>query len=175
MRDVQYIKSNDNTKSYTETDIDHVVFYKEKDTMLIFLNNCDIIKTKISDYPGIQNYSQEKLETVEICLNRNGLRWPNLEGNITLGTLLRDAALNGSVQKLEAIKFDSRPSEEKVVFMCIYLNVGNMSRQRADEEISNMMESYKPLRENYEKLFKGFDMFFTGVQDQETKIEFFVL
>jgi len=178
MRTVKYIGSEDNKTDSRSLHIDHVLFYKERDIMLIVLNNCDMIKAKISDYELLKGATQEQLEKVEITFQNTALRWPELDEDLSLAGFLKDAALNGTLERIESIKLDPRPSEEKVVFMCVYLNIEreSLSRQRAEEEIAMAIESYRPMKEKYENIFKSFDIIFMPVRgDQETKTEIFLL
>ena len=173
MRTVKYIKADDNCQDSRNLEIDHVLFYKDKDYMLVILNNGDIIKAHMSDYPFLKDATTKQLEAVEII--GSALYWRELDEDLSLPGFFRDAAIFGSIDKIESIKYDPRPCNEKVIFMCFYINIDGLSRQRIDEELRQLRETCEHMSTKYKALFKSFDDFYVPVQNKETSIEIFVL
>lgn len=173
IKTVKYVRG-DNGKTHTNIQIDHVLCYKDSDILLVVMNNCDIIKVKISDFDELKEMTDLELQNVEVDLAGTLLKWNDYHLYIT--DLLTEAAAFGSLEKLDTIKIDTRPSESKVIFMCFYINVGNSSAQHIEETVTKSLEMMSPIREKYTAIFNSFDLFVIPVQgEQETKIEIFVL
>lgn len=176
MRTVKYITSEDDNQISRDLQIDHVLFYIKNDSFLIVLNNCDIIKAKISDYPLLNGADLKKLNNYKITLGGTALHWEDLDEDLSLCGFFKDASAYGSIEKIEALKIDTRPSLEKIVLLCIYVNLEGLSRKEIESECAKIMDDWSHTVERYRTYFKSFDIFICPVSNnQETKIEFFTL
>ncbi len=78
--------------------IKNVFFDKSLDLMLVILNNRGVIKAKISDFPRLKNATEKQLNNWELIGNGIGLHWEDLDEDISLKGLLRDYALNKTME-----------------------------------------------------------------------------
>jgi Protein of unknown function (DUF2442) len=67
---------------------------KNLDTMLILLSNAKALQVPIHHFERLKNASQDDLNNWELIDNGIGIRWVNIDEDLSLKALLKESALN---------------------------------------------------------------------------------
>jgi len=73
---------------------------KELDLLLIILNNGNLIKSRISVFNNLKNASQEDLLKWELRNEGAGIRWAQLNEDLSLYGFIKEASRNSKIDKL---------------------------------------------------------------------------
>lgn len=80
-----------------------VIMRKELNMMVIFLNTHKLLNLKISDYPGLKNASQKKLDKWKLIAGGVGINWEELDEDLSLKgfiTSIKSKAERGKLIRL---------------------------------------------------------------------------
>jgi len=77
---------------------------KTLDTMLILLNNAKALQVPIHTFAKLQNATQDELNSWELTGNGIGIRWRNIDEDLSLKALIKESALTSILRRLEEKK-----------------------------------------------------------------------
>ena len=77
---------------------------KALDTMLILLNNAKALQVPIHGFARLKNATQDDLNRWELTGNGVGIRWRNIDEDLSLKALIKESALISVLHRLEEKK-----------------------------------------------------------------------
>jgi len=77
---------------------------KALDTMLILLNNAKALQVPIHHFARLKNATQDDLNRWELTGNGVGIRWRNIDEDLSLKALIKESALISVLHRLEEKK-----------------------------------------------------------------------
>ncbi len=83
--------------------IKNVIIDKELDLIGVVLNNGKILETKISQYPRLKNATSKELEEWQLINKGIGLRWENLDEDLSAKGFIHTAAINDMLEHLQVV------------------------------------------------------------------------
>jgi len=84
--------------------IKQVMADKKLNTMIILLNNAHVLKIPINYFKKLKNASQEELDQWELSGNGIGIRWEEIDEDLSLKGLIKESALTSILHRLESKK-----------------------------------------------------------------------
>ena len=81
---------------------------KELDMMVIVFNNGKLVKVKISDYPKLKKASKKQLDNWKLISGGIGIRWEDLDEDLSIKGFIKTAALNNVLRNLQGQGNDER-------------------------------------------------------------------
>lgn len=87
-----------------------LIIDKDLDLLIVIFNNGKLVKMKISDYPKLQKASKNSLEKWMLTGGGVGVRWPDLDEDLSIKGFIKTAALNDALRNLQV-----RNEDEKIV------------------------------------------------------------
>jgi len=77
---------------------------KKLNTIIILLNNGHALKVPINHFKSLKNASQADLDKWELSGNGIGIRWKNIDEDLSLKGLIKHSALSSILHRLEGKK-----------------------------------------------------------------------
>jgi hypothetical protein len=84
--------------------VQQILADKDLDTMLILLNNAQALQVPIHHFERLKNASQDDLNKWELTGNGVGIRWGNIDEDLSLKGLIKQSALLSVLHRLERKK-----------------------------------------------------------------------
>ena len=81
--------------------IKNLLIDKSLDLLVLILNNGKLIQSKISYYPGLKNALQKQLNNWNLISNGIGVRWEELDEDLSVKGFIKDTALKNILNKLQ--------------------------------------------------------------------------
>jgi hypothetical protein len=81
--------------------ITQIMADKKLNTMVILLNNSHALKVPISHFERLKNATQDDLNKWELSGNGIGLRWKEIDEDLSLKGLIKESALLSVLHRLE--------------------------------------------------------------------------
>lgn len=85
-----------------------VVVDKDLDLMVVVFNNGHILKVRISDYPRLHKAGKKQLENWSFIGGGIGIRWEDLDEDLSIKGFIKTAALNDALRKLQGQDNDEK-------------------------------------------------------------------
>lgn len=82
--------------------IKKLIIEKEMDMMVVIFNNGKLLKIHLSDYPKLENASNELLQDYKITGLGVGIRWNKLDEDLSLKGFIKTTALNEALRNLQS-------------------------------------------------------------------------
>ena len=84
--------------------VKHILVDKALDTMLILLSNAKALQVPIHHFARLKNATQDDLNGWELTGNGIGIRWRNIDEDLSLKGLIKQSALISVLHRLEGKK-----------------------------------------------------------------------
>lgn len=84
--------------------IKQIMADQKLDAMIILLNSGDALKVPISYFNKLKNASQADLDKWELTGSGTGIRWANIDEDLSLKGLIKESALVSILHRLEGKK-----------------------------------------------------------------------
>ena len=81
--------------------IERIVADKKLNTMIVLLNNGEALTIPVNYFERLNNATQDELDSWELSGNGTGLRWKDLDEDLSLKGLIKDSALLAILHRLE--------------------------------------------------------------------------
>lgn len=82
--------------------IQRIMTDKKLNTMLVLLNNGEALKVPVDYFEILNKATQSELDNWELSGDGTGLRWKDLDEDLSLKGLIKDSALLAMLHRLEA-------------------------------------------------------------------------
>ena len=82
--------------------INKLVIDKELDLLGVILNTGKILESRISYYPRLMKATQKQLENWKLINNGIGIRWEDLDEDLSVKGFIETAAINEMLEHLKA-------------------------------------------------------------------------
>jgi hypothetical protein len=73
---------------------------KDLDLLLVILNNGNLIKSRISVFKKLKNASQQELLQWELRNEGVGIRWSDLDEDLSLRGFIKEVSINAAIDQL---------------------------------------------------------------------------
>jgi len=80
---------------------------KDVDVLIVLFNNGNVLKLTLSDFPKLKKASKKKLENWKLIGGGIGVRWEDLDEDLSIKGFIKSAVLKNTLHNL-------RGSDEKV-------------------------------------------------------------
>lgn len=81
--------------------IENVIPEKKLGIMVIILNNGNVLRVDLSTFKSLKKASQIQLNKWNLISNGIGIEWNDLDEDLSLKGIIKDAALNSALDQLE--------------------------------------------------------------------------
>jgi hypothetical protein len=81
--------------------VKQILIDKNLNTMLILLNNAKALQVPIDYFARLKNATQDDLNKWELTGNGTGIRWANIDEDLSLKGLIKESALISALHRLE--------------------------------------------------------------------------
>lgn len=79
-----------------------LVIDKELDILLVLFNSGNILKGRLSNYIKLKSASQKELENYRLIKGGIGIRWDDIDEDLSIKGFIKSAALNQALRNLES-------------------------------------------------------------------------
>lgn len=90
----------------------HVIADKALNSLVVLLNNGMVLKVALDNYERLDGANQQQLENWKLSGNGIGIRWEELDEDISIKGLIKDSALNAVLRQLQT---NTPPSEMTIL------------------------------------------------------------
>jgi len=82
----------------------HVIADKELNTLVVLLNNAMVVKVYLSNFSRLKKATPKQLDNWELINGGIGIRWDELDEDLSIKGLIKDSAIISVLQQLQGKK-----------------------------------------------------------------------